>query len=95
MIEKTEDEIIFEAKLKTLSPTQRKVADMVVAGMSSKAIGEVLGISHRTVDLHRGAVLKRTDCENIAALAYRMAFHDFRRLLERPANGDGLPAAPE
>ncbi len=58
----------FVARLATLSPRERQVADLVVAGKSSKAIARALGISHRTVEQHRGHVLAKLGLQSVADL---------------------------
>ena len=62
----------FIARLATLSPRERQVADLVVAGKSSKAIARALGISHRTVEQHRGHVLAKLGLQSVADLVRLM-----------------------
>ena len=52
-----------------LTPRQREILDMVVAGHPSKNIAADLKISQRTVENHRAAVMERTGCKSIPALA--------------------------
>jgi two-component system CheB/CheR fusion protein len=52
-----------------LTPRQREIMDMVVAGQPSKNIAADLKISQRTVENHRAAVMERTGCKSIPALA--------------------------
>jgi two-component system CheB/CheR fusion protein len=52
-----------------LSPRQRQVMDMVLAGHASKMIAWKLGISQRTVENHRASIMKRTGTRCVAALA--------------------------
>ncbi len=56
-----------------LTPRQRQIMDMVLAGQPSKNIASDLGISQRTVENHRAAIMSRTHCKSIPALA-RAAF---------------------
>ena len=62
----------FAARLATLSPRERQVTDLVVAGQSSKAIARVLRISHRTVEQHRGHVLAKLGLQSVADLVRLM-----------------------
>lgn len=61
------------AKDKTdLTPRQRQVMDLVLAGHPSKNIAADLKISQRTVENHRAAIMRRTGATSLPALA-RMA----------------------
>ncbi len=52
-----------------LTPRQREIMNMVVAGNPSKNIAADLKISQRTVENHRAAIMERTGCKSIPALA--------------------------
>ena len=51
-----------------LTLRQRQVMDLVIAGHPSKNIAVDLGISQRTVDNHRAAVMKKTGSKSLPAL---------------------------
>jgi len=51
-----------------LTARQRQVMDLVVAGHPSKNIAADLGVSQRTVENHRAAVMKKTGSRSIPAL---------------------------
>jgi DNA-binding CsgD family transcriptional regulator len=55
-------------QLADLTTRQRQVMDLVIAGHPSKNIAADLGISQRTVDNHRAAVMKKTGSKSLAAL---------------------------
>ena len=55
-----------------LTPRQHQIMSLVVAGEASKNIAIDLGISQRTVENHRAAIMKRTGSKSLPALA-RMA----------------------
>lgn len=48
-----------DEKLACLSPRELEVMEQMVAGASSKEIGRVLGISPKTVDVHRTNVMRK------------------------------------
>lgn len=56
-------------KLSRLSERERDVLDLVVLGKSNKDIGKELGISHRTVEVHRSRILLKTAAANPLELA--------------------------
>jgi two-component system CheB/CheR fusion protein len=52
-----------------LTPRQRQIMDLVLAGLPSKNIAADLGISQRTVENHRATIMKRTGSHSLPALA--------------------------
>jgi two-component system CheB/CheR fusion protein len=52
-----------------LTPRQRQIMDMVLAGHPSKKIAADLGISQRTVENHRASIMKRIGSKSLPALA--------------------------
>jgi two-component system CheB/CheR fusion protein len=52
-----------------LTPRQREVMDLVLAGHPSKNIAADLRISQRTVENHRAAIMKRTETRSLPELA--------------------------
>lgn len=52
-----------------LTPKQREVLVLVAEGLSSREIGQRLGVSERTVETHRQQLMDRLDIRGAAALA--------------------------
>ena len=52
-----------------LTPRQRQIMQMVLAGHPSKNIAVDLGVSQRTVENHRAAIMKKTGSKSLPALA--------------------------
>jgi FixJ family two-component response regulator/PAS domain-containing protein len=52
-----------------LTPRERQIMELVLAGHPSKNIAADLGISRRTVENHRAAVMKKTASKSLPALA--------------------------
>ncbi|MBA4099627.1 MAG: hypothetical protein C0484_23000 [Rhodospirillum sp.] len=55
-------------RLAELTPREHEVLDLVVAGQSSKNIARILGISQRTVENHRAAIMKRANVTSLPDL---------------------------
>jgi two-component system response regulator FixJ len=47
------------SRLATLTPREREVFDLLVAGQPTKAIAKQLGASPRTIEVHRGRVFEK------------------------------------
>ena len=56
-------------QIATLTPQQHKIMELVLAGHPSKNIAVDLGISQRTVENHRAAIMKKTGAASLPALA--------------------------
>ena len=56
----------------TLTPKEREVARHIVNGHTSKETGQAMGISPRTVEVHRAAILRKLGVRNAAELAAKM-----------------------
>jgi two-component system, LuxR family, response regulator FixJ len=73
-----QDEVNAEARRTTtllgdLSPRERQVLDLLIRGMSNKQVGFELGISQRTVEVHRARVMEKMRADSLAQLAHQMA----------------------
>jgi DNA-binding NarL/FixJ family response regulator len=51
-----------------LSPRQKQVCDLVVEGLTSKAIAERLGTTTHTIKAHRAEVMRKLDVDSVAEL---------------------------
>jgi len=56
-------------RIASLTPRQRQVMDLVLAGHPNKIIAAKLGISARTIESHRAEVMRKTDSDCLPALA--------------------------
>ncbi len=58
----------FSARLSALTPREREVLMLVVAGGTSKEMAHELGVSHRTVEVHRSRLKRKLGVDSVAAL---------------------------
>jgi FixJ family two-component response regulator len=57
------------ARLAMLTEREQEVLKLAVAGHTSKEIAQYLGISYRTVEIHRAHVMQKTGASNMLELA--------------------------
>jgi FixJ family two-component response regulator len=55
-----------EARFARLSPREAEVCHLIAAGLPNKVIAEKLGISLRTVKVHRGRVMQKLEAGSLA-----------------------------
>jgi len=60
---------------RSLTPREREVMDLLVEGRANKVIADRLGISIRTVEVHRARVLAKLGARNAVELVWRMHTH--------------------
>ena len=54
--------------LHALTPREREVMELVVAGRTSKEIARIIGASHRTVEIHRSRMMQKMAAATVADL---------------------------
>jgi FixJ family two-component response regulator len=59
-------------RIALLTPREREVMQLVAAGNTSKMTGRLLGVSHRTVEIHRARIMEKMQAGSLADLV-RMA----------------------
>lgn len=62
------DGTISSAALEKLSPRERQVLDLVVASKPNKIIADILGISIKTVELHRSNMMNKLGVRSLPEL---------------------------
>ncbi len=74
----------IDKRYQRLTPRERQVMTMVVEGKLNKQIASELGLSHKTVEVHRSHVMSKMEAPSLAALV-RMAMQ---------VQPNGLAASP-
>jgi two-component system, LuxR family, response regulator FixJ len=70
-------------RIASLTPREREVLELIVRGLASKVMAAEMGLSKRTVELHRSRVMGKMGASSVAQLV-RM-FLDFRQGGSNPA----------
>lgn len=73
------------ARLSRLSPREREVMERVARGLANKVIAADLGITEKTVKVHRHRVMEKTGTRSVAELV---------RLVDADAASSGVLASP-
>lgn len=71
--DRSEGESVRDAAYATLSPREQQVMRLLAEGRSCREIGEELGISSKTADVHRASVLKKLALNNTVELVHYAA----------------------
>ena len=58
----------IKARLQTLTPREREVLELVVGGETNKGVARELGISEKTVEIHRAHMITKMKAKTLAAL---------------------------
>ena len=58
----------LKALFASLTPREREVLDLVVEGLSNKAIANALGLSAKTVEVHRAKVMEKLHARSLSDL---------------------------
>lgn len=56
------------SRIASLTPREHELLEMVVAGRANKVIAEELGISQRTVEIHRAHVMRKMEADSVTDL---------------------------
>ena len=71
--ETSSDLIAFRARVETLTPRERQIMARIVNGQANKVIAIELGLSERTVEIHRAKVMTKTGAHSLAELVSLVA----------------------
>jgi two-component system, LuxR family, response regulator FixJ len=62
----------IKAHLESLTEREREVLDQLTQGKQNKSIAQELGISPRTIEIHRARVMEKMDAKSVAELVRMM-----------------------
>jgi two-component system, LuxR family, response regulator FixJ len=75
-------------RMSSLTPREREVMGKVVSGCANKVIAMDLGVSQRTVELHRARVMQKMGARSLAELVRLAQKGDQSEATETEARGD-------
>ena len=58
----------IRALLKSLTPREREVLELLTSGKANKMMAQDLGLSQRTVEIHRAHVMEKMGAKSVAQL---------------------------
>jgi len=61
-----------------MTPREREIATLLIDGKTSKAIAREIGLSPRTVDTHRSALMRKFSAANSSELVHRLSMSAWR-----------------
>jgi two-component system response regulator DctR len=70
--ERRQQQAVLQERHKRLSVREREVAEHIVLGQTNKVIAAELGISERTVELHRARAMEKMETPSVAQLVEAM-----------------------
>ena len=66
--EKLRDRNLISKRIDSLTPREHEVMEMVVEGKANKVIAIDLGLSQRTVEIHRARVMSKMEADSVSQL---------------------------
>ena len=85
------DHAQIASRIASLTPREREVMALVVEGKANKVVARTLGLSQRTVEIHRARVMKKMHADSVAQLVEMAA----RAGVGRPIHGDWHHLRPQ
>lgn len=59
----------IQARLNTLTSREQEIMSLVIKEQSNKEVARLLGISHRTVELHRSRLMQKMNVNSVLELS--------------------------
>ena len=80
-----------DARLARLTPRETDVMELVAAGLRNRLVAVELGISERTVKVHRGRVMKKLEVSSLPDLVRMVEIRDAPGAVVGTARTSGVP----
>ena len=91
--EKQVEQATFSERAARLTPREREVMAEVIAGKSTREIASDFGVSHRTVEVHRGRLMHKLEAGSVADVV-RIGLHCTETLARQGGGSDLPPSQP-
>jgi len=78
-------------RLATLTPREHEVLDQVVIGRLNKQIAAALGITEKTIKVHRGRAMQKMGVSTVAELVRKTLELELGTVIHASRSGDGAP----
>jgi FixJ family two-component response regulator len=78
-------------RMSQLTPREREVADLLASGKTNRQTAIALGLSERTVEIHRGRIMAKMKCDSIIDLG--LGWHKLQASIKRSQGGITSPGA--
>ena len=62
----------IRTRLDTLTEREREVLDLMILGKQNKSVAQELGVSPRTIEIHRARVMEKMEAQSVAELVRMM-----------------------
>jgi two-component system response regulator TtrR len=81
LADKTSHDAIMQ-RYQSLTPREKQIMDMIVAGKANKVMALDMGVTVRTIEVHRHRVMEKMQARSVADL-----IHAAMQLQAMPGNG--------
>lgn len=77
----------IRARIASLTPREREVLALLTTGKANKVMAQELGLSQRTVEIHRAHVMEKMGAQSVAQLVRMVMDLEHRSVTPSPAPG--------
>jgi len=68
--QQSESKAEIAQRIRSLTPREHEVMELIVEGLANKVIANRLGTSQRTVEVHRASVMRKMQADSVARLVH-------------------------